>query len=174
MACSRWMASGFKAWSDEPEEFWCLSNKTHWRMPAFECVLTFVFDNYTCHMYADMCVYEFCCIVNLCFQNTDNKNGMFQFHEFRAGTPAEKDYFLELWDIGGSSSHRNSRSIFYHQVHGQCSIADCIFVKSMKCGCCHAFVWSSLLFLFISHKFETSVLFIALSGCCFAFLCLLT
>ena len=44
-----------------------------------------------------------------------------QFHEFRAGTPSEKDYFLELWDIGGSSSHRNSRSIFYHQVHGQFS-----------------------------------------------------
>ncbi|KAK7108236.1 rab-like protein 3 isoform X2 [Littorina saxatilis] len=53
-----------------------------------------------------------------------------KFHEFRAGTPAEKDYFLELWDIGGSSSHRNSRSIFYHQVHGIILVHDLTNRKS--------------------------------------------
>ncbi|XP_025097694.1 rab-like protein 3 isoform X2 [Pomacea canaliculata] len=53
-----------------------------------------------------------------------------KLHEFRAGTPAERDYFLELWDIGGSSSHRNSRSIFYHQVHGIILVHDLTNRKS--------------------------------------------
>ncbi|BFZ09389.1 hypothetical protein BsWGS_12428 [Bradybaena similaris] len=41
-----------------------------------------------------------------------------KLHEYRAGTPAEKDFFVELWDIGGAASHATSRSIFYHQVQG--------------------------------------------------------
>lgn len=42
-----------------------------------------------------------------------------QLHDYKAGTPSEKTYFTELWDIGGSSSHQNSRSIFYNNVNGQ-------------------------------------------------------
>ncbi|XP_013414758.1 rab-like protein 3 [Lingula anatina] len=41
-----------------------------------------------------------------------------KLHDYKAGTPAEKTYFIELWDIGGSSSHKNSRSIFYSPVNG--------------------------------------------------------
>ena len=40
-------------------------------------------------------------------------------HEYKAGTPAEKVYFVELWDVGGWSAHKNSRSIFYNPLHGQ-------------------------------------------------------
>ncbi len=41
-----------------------------------------------------------------------------QLHDYKAGTPAEKTYFIELWDIGGSSAHKNSRGIFYDPGHG--------------------------------------------------------
>jgi len=42
-----------------------------------------------------------------------------QLHDYKAGTPSEKTYFTELWDIGGSSSHENSRSIFYNNLNGK-------------------------------------------------------
>ncbi|KFM78104.1 Rab-like protein 3, partial [Stegodyphus mimosarum] len=32
-----------------------------------------------------------------------------KLHEYKEGTPFQKTYFVELWDVGGSSSHRNSR-----------------------------------------------------------------
>lgn len=41
-----------------------------------------------------------------------------KLHDYKAGTPGEKTFFVELWDIGGSTSHQNSRSIFYNSVHG--------------------------------------------------------
>ena len=41
-----------------------------------------------------------------------------KLHEYRAGTPAEKTFFVELWDVGGWSGHKNSRSVFYNPVHG--------------------------------------------------------
>ena len=41
-----------------------------------------------------------------------------QLHEYKSGTPSEKTYFVELWDVGGCTSHENSRSIFYNPVHG--------------------------------------------------------
>ncbi|XP_062609920.1 rab-like protein 3 isoform X3 [Saccostrea cucullata] len=41
-----------------------------------------------------------------------------KLHDYKAGTPGEKTFFIEMWDVGGSTSHRNSRSIFYHSVHG--------------------------------------------------------
>jgi len=53
-----------------------------------------------------------------------------KLHEYRAGTPSEKDFFIELWDIGGAASHANSRSIFYHQVHGIILVHDLTNRKS--------------------------------------------
>ncbi|XP_005108696.1 rab-like protein 3 isoform X1 [Aplysia californica] len=53
-----------------------------------------------------------------------------KLHEYRAGTPAEKDFFIELWDIGGAASHANSRSIFYHQIHGIILVHDLTNRKS--------------------------------------------
>lgn len=41
-----------------------------------------------------------------------------KLHEFREGTQHQKSYFIELWDIGGSSNHRSTRSVFYNSVHG--------------------------------------------------------
>ncbi|KAH9490469.1 Rab-like protein 3 [Bulinus truncatus] len=53
-----------------------------------------------------------------------------KLHEYRAGTPSEKDFFVELWDIGGAASHANSRSIFYHQVQGIILVHDLTNRKS--------------------------------------------
>lgn len=53
-----------------------------------------------------------------------------KLHEFREGLPQQKTYFIELWDIGGSSSHRNTRSIFYTSVHGMILVHDLTNRKS--------------------------------------------
>ena len=41
-----------------------------------------------------------------------------KLHQYLEGTPAEKEFFVELWDIGGSHSQRNTRQVFMHTVHG--------------------------------------------------------
>lgn len=53
-----------------------------------------------------------------------------KLHEYKAGTPSEKTYFIELWDVGGSTSHQNSRSIFYNPVHGVILVHDLTNRKS--------------------------------------------
>ncbi|XP_046341416.1 rab-like protein 3 isoform X3 [Haliotis rufescens] len=53
-----------------------------------------------------------------------------KLHEYRAGLPNEKTYFVELWDIGGSASHQNSRSIFYNSVNGIILVHDLTNRKS--------------------------------------------
>ncbi|XP_074643831.1 rab-like protein 3 [Tubulanus polymorphus] len=53
-----------------------------------------------------------------------------KLHEYKAGTPEEKSYFIELWDIGGSAGHKNSRSIFYHPIHGIILVHDLANRKS--------------------------------------------
>ncbi|KAJ8314877.1 hypothetical protein KUTeg_007027 [Tegillarca granosa] len=60
--------------------------------------------------------------------NTDLKKVL--LHEYKAGTPSEKTYFIELWDVGGSTSHQNSRSIFYNPVHGVILVHDLTNRKS--------------------------------------------
>ncbi|CAL8116315.1 unnamed protein product [Orchesella dallaii] len=47
-----------------------------------------------------------------------------KLHDYKAGTPQQKPYFIELWDIGGSSSHRNSRSTFFNGVNGVILVHD--------------------------------------------------
>lgn len=34
------------------------------------------------------------------------------------GTPKQRNCFIEMWDIGGSSNHKNTRDIFYSSIHG--------------------------------------------------------
>lgn len=41
-----------------------------------------------------------------------------KLHEYKEGTPNQKTYFIELWDIGGSQSHQNTRRVFYNPTHG--------------------------------------------------------
>ncbi|XP_064483990.1 rab-like protein 3 isoform X2 [Ornithodoros turicata] len=53
-----------------------------------------------------------------------------KLHEFREGTPSQKTYFVELWDIGGSSSHSNTRSVFYNAFHGVILVHDLTNRKS--------------------------------------------
>lgn len=42
-----------------------------------------------------------------------------EVHEYKEGTPSQKSYFVELWDIGGSINHANSRQLYYNPVHGE-------------------------------------------------------
>lgn len=53
-----------------------------------------------------------------------------KLHDFKAGTPQQKTYFAELWDVGGSSSHRNSRPVFYNGVNGVILVHDLTNRKS--------------------------------------------
>uniref|UniRef100_A0A224XVM0 Putative ras-related in brain n=1 Tax=Panstrongylus lignarius TaxID=156445 RepID=A0A224XVM0_9HEMI len=55
-----------------------------------------------------------------------------KLHEFREGTQYQKTYFIELWDIGGSSNHRNTRSVFYNSVHGLILVHDLTNRKSQQ------------------------------------------
>ncbi|XP_060606922.1 rab-like protein 3 isoform X2 [Ruditapes philippinarum] len=53
-----------------------------------------------------------------------------KLHEYKAGTAAEKTYFVELWDIGGCTGHQNSRGIFYNPVNGIILVHDLTNRKS--------------------------------------------
>lgn len=53
-----------------------------------------------------------------------------KIHEYKEGTPSQKTYFLELWDIGGSSAHENSRTVFYNAFHGIILVHDLTNRKS--------------------------------------------
>lgn len=41
-----------------------------------------------------------------------------KLHEYKEDTSAQKTYFIEFFDIGGSLSHQNSRGVFYQQANG--------------------------------------------------------
>lgn len=47
-----------------------------------------------------------------------------KLHEYKEGTPSQSQYFIELWDIGGSLSHLNTRGVFYNPVHGVILVYD--------------------------------------------------
>lgn len=40
-----------------------------------------------------------------------------KLHEYKEGTPNQRRYFIELWDIGGSQNHKNTRSVFYNPTN---------------------------------------------------------
>ena len=40
--------------------------------------------------------------------------------------------YIELWDIGGSTSHKNSRSIFYNNINGVILVHDLSNKKSYQ------------------------------------------
>lgn len=43
--------------------------------------------------------------------------------DYKEGTPEEKTYYIELWDVGGSvgsaSSVKSTRAVFYNSVNGK-------------------------------------------------------
>jgi len=51
-------------------------------------------------------------------------------HEFMEGTQQQRPYFIELWDVGGSHSQRNTRHVFFHTVHGIILVHDLANRKS--------------------------------------------
>lgn len=53
-----------------------------------------------------------------------------KLHEYKEGTPHQKLYFIELFDIGGSLSHKNSRNVFYTAIHGIILVHDLTNRKS--------------------------------------------
>lgn len=53
-----------------------------------------------------------------------------KLHEYREGTASQKTYFVELWDIGGSSSHSSARAVFYNSFHGLVLVHDLTNKKS--------------------------------------------
>ena len=42
-----------------------------------------------------------------------------QLHDFGPSTSTSSSYFLELWDVGGSPSHKRGRQIFYQNANGR-------------------------------------------------------
>ncbi|ESN99618.1 hypothetical protein HELRODRAFT_84252 [Helobdella robusta] len=53
-----------------------------------------------------------------------------KLHEYKAGTNHEKTFFVELWDVGGWSAHKNSRAIFYNSLNGIILVHDLTNRKS--------------------------------------------
>ncbi|XP_037936931.1 rab-like protein 3 isoform X2 [Teleopsis dalmanni] len=53
-----------------------------------------------------------------------------KLHEYKEGTPQQQTYFIELFDIGGSLSHKNTRGVFYTPTHGIILVHDLTNRKS--------------------------------------------
>lgn len=53
-----------------------------------------------------------------------------KLHEYKEGTPGQMTYFVELWDVGGSKHHCNTRHVFYNPCHGVILIHDLTNKKS--------------------------------------------
>ncbi|KAB7502577.1 Rab-like protein 3 [Armadillidium nasatum] len=55
-----------------------------------------------------------------------------KLHEFSEGTPSQKTYFIEFWDVGGNNSHKNARHVFLNPVHGIVLVHDLTNRKSQQ------------------------------------------
>ncbi|KAG8199556.1 hypothetical protein JTE90_009397 [Oedothorax gibbosus] len=55
-----------------------------------------------------------------------------KLHECKEGTPFQKTFFIEMWDVGGSTGHMNSRSIFYNSFNGVILVHDLTNRKSKQ------------------------------------------
>ncbi|KAG8535646.1 hypothetical protein GDO81_028080, partial [Engystomops pustulosus] len=59
-----------------------------------------------------------------------------RLHEYREGTPEEKTFYIELWDVGGSvgsaSSVKSTRAVFYNSVNGIILVHDLTNKKSSQ------------------------------------------
>jgi len=53
-----------------------------------------------------------------------------KIHEYSEGTPQQKTYMIELWDVGGSRGHAIARSVFYSNYHGIILVHDLTNKKS--------------------------------------------
>ncbi|XP_036401494.1 rab-like protein 3 [Megalops cyprinoides] len=59
-----------------------------------------------------------------------------RIHDYKEGTPEEKTYYIELWDVGGSvgsaSSAKSTRAVFYNSVNGIILVHDLTNKKSSQ------------------------------------------
>lgn len=55
-----------------------------------------------------------------------------KLHEYKEGTTAQGTYFIELFDVGGSISHQNTRGVFYNPTHGIILVHDLTNRKSQE------------------------------------------
>ncbi|KAL1454167.1 hypothetical protein WDU94_010447 [Cyamophila willieti] len=55
-----------------------------------------------------------------------------KLHEYKEGTPDQKTFFIELWDIGGRPAYANTRHIFYNSVDGIILVHDLTNRKSQE------------------------------------------
>ena len=59
-----------------------------------------------------------------------------RIHDYKEGTPKEKTFYVELWDVGGSlssaSSVKSTRAIFYNSVNGIVLVHDLTNKKSSQ------------------------------------------
>ncbi|KAG5682673.1 hypothetical protein PVAND_012010 [Polypedilum vanderplanki] len=53
-----------------------------------------------------------------------------KLHEYKEDTSHQKQFFIELFDVGGSISHKISRNIFYQQINGIVLVHDLTNRKS--------------------------------------------
>lgn len=53
-----------------------------------------------------------------------------KLHEYKEGTHAQQAFFIELFDVGGSISHKNTRGVFYNQINGIILVHDLTNRKS--------------------------------------------
>lgn len=53
-------------------------------------------------------------------------------YDYQQAGSQEKSIYIELWDVGGSTSHKNSRSIFYNNVNGVILVHDLSNKKSIN------------------------------------------
>lgn len=53
-----------------------------------------------------------------------------KLHEYKDSTSSSKTFFIELFDIGGSISHQNTRGVFYNPTNGIILVHDLTNRKS--------------------------------------------
>lgn len=55
-----------------------------------------------------------------------------KLHNYKEETSAERPFFVELFDVGGSIGHKNTRSVFYNQANGIILVHDMTNRKSQE------------------------------------------
>lgn len=78
------------------------------------------------------------CLVNLICNNDSKSNPSWtigcsleiKLHEFNEGTPNQRTYCVELWDVGGNKTHAIARHIFFHNYHAIILVHDLTNSKS--------------------------------------------
>uniref|UniRef100_A0A8V0ZVU5 Rab-like protein 3 n=1 Tax=Gallus gallus TaxID=9031 RepID=A0A8V0ZVU5_CHICK len=61
-----------------------------------------------------------------------------RIHDYKEGTPEEKTYYIELWDVGGSvgsaTSVKSTRAVFYNSLNEMGRWLSCLFLLLLSLG----------------------------------------